>query len=123
MEEPIAAWEDEGGSLQRAMTGTVNQIAWAEQIKAQVDAEFDRVRRALEAVGRSQSGKVRRNTQLMIGILEEKRAEVMWNEQAGYFIHDWQELRDQVRRMIVGDSRYKTIKADQVPGFRPQWQG
>jgi hypothetical protein len=48
MEEPIAAWEDEGGSparsVQIAMTGTVNQIAWADQIKMQVDAEFDRVR-------------------------------------------------------------------------------
>ena len=44
MEAAIAAWENEGGSPQRAMTGTVNQIAWAEQIKARVDAEFDRVR-------------------------------------------------------------------------------
>jgi signal transduction protein with GAF and PtsI domain len=51
MEEPIAAWEDEGGSPVRGtesrMTGTVNQIAWAAQIKAQVNAEFDRVRATL----------------------------------------------------------------------------
>src|SRR5262249_49359956 len=32
------------------MIGTVNQIAWALQIKAQVDAEFDRVRKVLESV-------------------------------------------------------------------------
>ena len=41
MEDAIAAWEDEGGSSARTgehrMIGTVNQIAWAVQIKAQVD--------------------------------------------------------------------------------------
>jgi len=52
--------------------------------------------------------------QAMISILEEKRAEVMAREDAGYFIHDWQELRSQVRELIVGDSRYKAIK------FRPE---
>jgi hypothetical protein len=35
----------------------------------------------------------------------------MAHEEAGYFIHDWQEMRDQVRRMIMKDSRYKAIKA------------
>ncbi len=114
MEAAIAAWENEGGSPQRAMTGTVNQIAWAEQIKARVDAEFERVRKALESVAGKQSSKGRTNTRVMIEILEDKRAEVMGNEQAGYFIHDWQELRDQVRKMIVGDSRYKAIKTGQV---------
>ena len=47
MEETIATWEDDGGSPARSLTGTVNQIGWAEQIKIQVDAEFDRVRAAL----------------------------------------------------------------------------
>jgi hypothetical protein len=37
----------------------------------------------------------------------------MRNDQAGYFIHDWQELDNQVRRMILQDARYKTIKANQ----------
>jgi hypothetical protein len=31
------------------MSGTVNQIEWAKQIKPQVSAEFDRVKTALEA--------------------------------------------------------------------------
>src|SRR5438874_5051354 len=120
MEEPIAAWEDEGGSparsVQIAMTGTLNQIGWAEQIKIQVDAEFDRVRAALEAAASKQSGQRRADTLAMIAILEDKRAEVMANEHAGYFVHDWQELRGQVRELIVGDSRYKAIK------FRPASQ-
>ena len=42
MDDAIAAWEDEGGSSARTgehrMAGTENQIAWAVQIYAQVDA-------------------------------------------------------------------------------------
>ena len=118
MEESIAAWEDEGGSPARSaqivMTGTANQIACAKQIKIQVNGEFDRVRRVLESVACKQSAKDRGDTEAMIAILEERRAEVMAHEQAGYFIHDWQELRGQVRELIVGDSRYKAIK------FRPE---
>jgi len=34
------------------------------------------------------------------------RIEVMEHQEAGYFIHDWQELRDQVRQMIMKDDRY-----------------
>ena len=42
--------------------------------------------------------------------MEEKRIEVMANTEAGYFIHDWQDLLDQVRQMIMKDKRYKGIK-------------
>jgi inactivated superfamily I helicase len=93
------------------LTGTVNQIEWAERIRIQVDAEFDRVARALESAASKQSEPDRTNTHLIIAILEEKRLEVMSNPKAGYFIHDWQELGDQVRQMILKDDRYKAIKA------------
>ena len=93
------------------MIGTVNQIAWAVQIRAQVDAEFDRVRRVIESVATRQRADDGTHLQAIIRILEDKRAEVLENEQAGYFIHDWQELRDQVRQLIIGDPRYKAIKA------------
>jgi len=46
--------------------------------------------------------------------LEEKRHDVMANDRAGYFIHDWQELRDQVREMIVKDPRHGKIMARQA---------
>ena len=115
MQERILEWEGEGGSLnetpETTMTGTVNQIEWAKQIKSQVAAEFDRVKTALEAAAAKQSGQERMDTQAMIAILEEKRAEVMAHREAGYFIHDWQELRDQVRQLIINDARYKAIKA------------
>ena len=115
MQERISEWEGEGGALnetaETTMTGTVNQIEWAKQIKSQVAAEFDRVKTALEAAATKQSRQDRKNTQTIIAILEEKRAEVMGHQEAGYFIHDWQELRDQVRQLIINDDRYKAIKA------------
>jgi hypothetical protein len=118
MKEKISAWEDEGGSLdetlEKALTGTVNQIEWAKQIKTQVDAEFDRIITALEAAATKQSGQDQLDTQAIIALVEEKRTEVMEHQEAGYFIHDWQELRDQVRQMIMKDDRYKAIKAGKV---------
>jgi hypothetical protein len=88
------------------MTGTPSQIEWAERIKPRVNAEFDRVAKALREAATN-----RGDTQALIAILEEKRAEVMARDQAGYFIRDWQELRDQVRQMIRQDARYQAIKA------------
>ena len=118
MKESISVWEDEGGSLNetpaKELTGTINQIEWAKQIKTQVNAEFDRVKAALEAAAAKQSGPDRLDTHAVIAILEDKRAEVMGRQEAGYFIHDWQELRDQVRQMIMKDDRYKAIKPDKV---------
>ena len=70
------------------MTGTVNQIGWAKQIKTQVNAEFDRVASALRSASTKQSSHDRMDIQAIIAILEDKRAEVIANEQAGYFIHD-----------------------------------
>ena len=118
MQEGISEWEAEGGSLnetaEKSLTGTVNQIEWAKQIRTQVNAEFDRVKTVLAAAAAKQSGHDQMDTQATIAILEEKRAEVMAHEEAGYFIHDWQELRDQVRRMIMKDERYKAIKAGKM---------
>jgi hypothetical protein len=96
---------------EKRLIGTVNQVAWAEQIRANVSAEFDRVAKALESRAGGQSEQHRSDTRAVIAILEEKRAEVMAKDQAGYFIHEWQELRDQVRLMITHDPRYKAIKA------------
>jgi hypothetical protein len=50
----------------------------------------------------------------LIAILKELRAEVMAKNQAGYFIHDWQEPSDQVRQMIAKDPRFVAIKAKQA---------
>lgn len=115
LEEQIPGWEDEGGaSLPESVArlkGSEAQIEWARRIRSEVDTEFDRVRRALESRGGTpQSETSRSRTEAVIVILEEKRAEVLKHDQAGYFIRVWQELSDQVRRMIVGDPRYREIR-------------
>ncbi len=96
------------------MIGTLNQIAWALQIKSRVEAEFERLRAVLEHAIRKQSAKDLRDIEAIIRILEDKRAEVLENEQAGYFIHNWQELGNQVSRMVVEDPRYQAIRVNQA---------
>ncbi len=86
------------------MTGTINQIKWAQRLKAGAAGEFDRVAKAL------QSGRKHADARAAIAILEDKRAEVMAHDDAGYFIRDWPELSDQVRRMIAADPRYPCTK-------------
>jgi hypothetical protein len=133
MQQAIEAWEGEGGGLRQSsddrvasrfafarggpvaaekkMIGTANQVEWAERIRGQVSEEFDRVAKALESAMSRQSELKRGGTLATIAILEDKRAEVLAQDHAGYFIREWQELRDQVRQMITQDSRYQTIRA------------
>ena len=114
----IETWESEGGAVPdspgasaTSMSGTAAQVEWAERIKRQVSAEFDRVAASFRSVAGKQGDDKRADTEAIIAILEEKRAEVMSREQAGYFIHDWQEISDQVRQMIFHDARYQAIKS------------
>ena len=114
----IEAWEEEGGAARRpdptvtSLTGTENQVEWGLRIKRQVNEEFDRVAAAFRVVAHRQAGGRRTETETIIAILEEKRLEVMSREDAGYFIHGWQEIGDQVRQLIFQDARYQAIKAN-----------
>jgi hypothetical protein len=113
----IEAWEDDGGAAAAAavsMSGSAAQVEWAERIRIQVNAEFDRVAASFRSIASQQSSAKRAETEAVIAILEEKRAEVMSREQAGYFIHDWQEISDQVRQMIFHDARYQAIKSNRA---------
>jgi hypothetical protein len=116
-EGDLDTWEDEGGAARpslgvsrASMTGTASQVARAKHIKRQVNAEFDRVAGLFQSVASVQSEFKRAETEAVIGILEDKRTEVMSRQQAGYFIHDWQEIGDQVRQMLFRDARYQAIK-------------
>jgi hypothetical protein len=136
IQEAIGTWEGEGGGLRQTaqeaivpefefvralafaapkkMIGTANQVDWAEWIKRQVNGEFGRVSKALKSAACQQAEQKRMETLSLIAILEEKWAEVMAKDHAGYFIHEWQELRDQVRQMIIQDSRYQAIRANRA---------
>jgi hypothetical protein len=112
----LAAWEDDGGACApaRTLNGTISQVEWAERIRVRVGAEFDRVAAAFDAVAQKQNPGMCAFTKDVIAILEDKRAEVMRNEAAGYFIHDWQDINDQVRQMIFSDPRYQAIKSSRI---------
>jgi hypothetical protein len=120
--DAIGEWESEGGAPEQpettaapnALTGTINQIEWAEQIKERVGKDFDRVAHAMQSVAAKQVKRDRLDTEELIAVLKTLRAEVMGKRQAGYFIHDWQEPGDQVRQMIVKDPRYAAIKTMQA---------
>lgn len=100
------------------MTGTPNQIEFAEQIRPRVDAEFARVASAFHTVANRQEEQDRRDTLAVIEILNEKRREVMAKDDAGYFIRDWQELDGKVRQLIGLDPGFRVIQArrEQRPG-------
>lgn len=97
-----------------ALRGTTNQVEWATRIRTNVGSEFDRVAKALERVCRRQTGQDRTDTETLISILEEKRAEVLARDQAGYFIRDWQELRGQVRRLMAREARCQAIQVSRA---------
>lgn len=93
------------------MTGEPGQLDWAQQIKPRVEAEFDRVAKAFAEVAAKQTGHAQADTLEMIAVLEEKRAAVMANPSAGYFVSHWRELNDQVRLLLAADPRFKAIQA------------
>jgi len=114
----IEAWEDEGGAataplvpIASPLTGTDNQIEWAQRIRCQVAAEFDRVAALFRGIAGEQDRRARIDTEAIVAIVEEKRLEVLGRGEAGYFIHDWQEISDQVRQMILRDPRYLAIQS------------
>ena len=92
------------------MTGTASQIEWSDLIKVRVNAEFDRVATAFRTVAEKQAEVDRLETLAILGLVEEKRSEVLANPSAGYFIKHWMEMGDQVRKMLGDDPRYKAIQ-------------
>ena len=102
------------------MTGTASQIEWAERIRPQVNSEFDRVAKAFAETAARQDESARAETFAILEILEEKRAAVMANQSAGYFLREWQELRDQVRQLIASDARFEIIRASREARSAPE---
>ena len=116
MTTPLDVWEDDGGAgamPERSafwISGSDVQIEWAERIRRNVRAEFDRVAATFKAVACKQADEKRAETESVLDILEDLRRKVMSNRAAGYYIRDWQEISDQVRQMIFADSRYQELR-------------
>ncbi len=112
MTKELEIWEDDGGADPEGpsrLTGSPAQVEWAERIRLQVLAEFVRVAAALETVARNHPGDQRAETGEILKILQAKRLQTMSRREAGYFIHDWQEISSQVRQLIFEDPNYQAI--------------
>ena len=115
--QQLEIWEDDGGSdgvPGFQLVGSAAQLEWAGRIRRLVNAEFSRVAASFRAVAKGQLGAARAETEAILQILEEKRGEVMSRTEAGYLIHDWQEISDQVRQLIRRDVRYGAIVAQRA---------
>ena len=112
MATAVESWEDEGGAVPPSpgMKGTAAQVEWAERIKRTVGAEFDRVAAAFQSVAIKQDAANRADTEAILAVLAEKRAEVMSIDSAGSFIRNWQDIGDQVRTLISSDPRFEAVK-------------
>jgi hypothetical protein len=104
MVKPLDAWRT------LPLVGTESQVEWAERIRSLVAADFDRVSLAFRSVAGEQRGEAKAATTAILSILDDKRAEVMSHDRAGYFIHDWQEMDGKVRELIGRDARYRAIQ-------------
>ncbi len=127
MRGDIETWEGEDGAtfgagtpLAIALHGSESQIEWAGRIRRAVAAEFDRVAMSLERATSMQSAENRRDAEAVIAILEDRGAEVMSRDEAGYFIRDWQEMGGRVRQIVIADVRYAAIKARRIGRRRLQ---
>ena len=103
--------QTEGLETSAEMTGTPAQVEWAGRLKVQVATEFARVEAAFRVVAAGQTGAKRAETEEILAILEEKRTDALAVGDARYFILNWQDLGDQVRRILFADARYQAIRA------------
>lgn len=114
--EELESWEGDSelatipGEATPELSGVQNNLEWAEQIKLRVNAEFDRVAVAIHASAERRNEERRMETLVLMSILESKRTEVMSRQDAGYFIHDWQQIVHQVSTMIRSDARYLAMR-------------
>lgn len=100
----------------RPLSGSPAQIEWATAIRARVSDEFDRVASSFRGIADRQTLSKKNETEAILAIVEAKRVEVLSHDVAGYFIHDWNEINDQVRQMIFKDSGFQAIRVARATG-------
>ncbi len=93
------------------MNAAPNHPERTADLKARVNAEFDRVARSLHAAAQRQSGRERQDTAALLEILEEHRSAVLANSDLAYFLEHWAHPQDQVRRLLAADPRVAALRA------------
>lgn len=92
-----------------ALTGDPTQISWATRIRAEVSLSFDRVIIAIQTGTNKYKGLEPSETEKLLFLVEEHRADVLGVPEAQYFLDHWQDPVDRVQRLIHGDARWRVI--------------
>ena len=93
------------------MNAAPNHPARTADLRARVNAEFDRVAQSFHAAAQHQSSHERQDTVALLEILEEHRAAVLANTDLGYFLENWTNPHDQVLRLLAADPRVAALRA------------
>ena len=91
------------------LTGLASQISWANQIRSQVNASFDRVLSSIQAGINRYKSLEADETATLLDLVEEHRVKVLGVADAQYFLDHWQDPVDRVQRLIHADDRWKLI--------------
>lgn len=98
-----------GGTHLPALIGHTSQIAWANQIRSQISASFDRLVIAIESGNNRYRGLDAAEITALLEMVETHRAAILSIPDAQHFLDHWQDPVDRVQRLIHGDERWKGI--------------
>jgi hypothetical protein len=109
-----------GGASLPALNGLASEILWADRIRIQIGASFDRLAASIEAGTNRYRGLEPAEVSTLLGVLEEHRGKVLSHPDAQHFLDRWQDPVDRVQRLIHSDDRWKSIvEARSVRNPRP----
>jgi hypothetical protein len=98
-----------GGHSLPALTGQPGQIAWALQIRSQIEQTFGRISAAVSAGTNRYKALEPLETELLLKAVEEHRSRVMGTTDAQYFTDQWQDPLERAQRLIHADFRWLNI--------------
>jgi hypothetical protein len=98
-----------GGVNLPVLNGLPSQVIWANQIREQISASFERLVMAVASGVNRYKGLEPEETSALLDIVEEHRLRVLSVPDAQYFLDHWQDPVDRVQRLIHNDERWKSI--------------
>ncbi len=92
-----------------ALTGDSSQVAWAFQIRRQVDQSFDRISVAVASGTNRYKALTPEETAVLLAVVAEHRGDVLGKCSAQYFLEHWQDPVDRAQRLIHTDPRWLAL--------------
>lgn len=98
-----------GGATLPVLNGLASQVIWANQIREQISAGFERLVISIASGVNRYKGLEAAETTTLLDVVEEHRLRVLSVTDAQYFLDHWQDPVDRVQRLVHGDERWKAI--------------